>query len=197
MNIFSSAKFSEVFTLCVFTLWLFPIWDHVRASNCGMVSRTPTKFMIALKIQSQTHASLELTEHTTEICVWNILIETNEIWTYASSSLHSKHSNNLCTKRQRHFSTTTWMARCMCMYTLKIEVHTCKHVNNYDHNLCLHNHEETNAANMGKRNTWFFQICLFHMYSALSRALTKKVCKRYAGSGLPQGRFQRATSTPP
>ena len=72
------------------------------------------------------------------------------LWHLSSSSVPSRHSTVLCAKTQKHFGTMASMTRCICMRTLKTEPHTCRHGNNYAHNLCMPNHKETNAAKMVK-----------------------------------------------
>ena len=48
-------------------------------------------------------------------------------------------------QRDRTFGPMSSMTRCICMRTLKTELHTCRHSNNYAHNLCFPNHKETNG----------------------------------------------------
>ena len=91
--------------------------------------------------------------------------------TFVSSSVLKRHSIDLCTKRQKHFGTMASMTRCICMGTLKTEPCTCRHGNNYAHNLCMPNHKETNAAKMAKK-TIFAKFCHFRSYSALNSVLT-------------------------
>ena len=93
--------------------------------------------------------------------------------TFASSSVPSRHSIDLCTKRQKHSGTMASMTRCICMRTLKTEPHTCKHGNNYAHNLCMPNHKEINATKMVEKPD-FAKFCHFRSYLALNSVLIWK-----------------------
>ena len=112
--------------------------------------------------------------------------ESNEIWrrwaalpcsfpivpsgTFASSSVPSRHSIDLCAKRQKHFGTMASMTRCTCIRSIKTEPRTRRHGNNYAHNLCMPNQKETNAAKMVK-NPIFAKFCHFRSYSAVNSVL--------------------------
>ena len=73
----------------------------------------------------------------------------------------------------------TCVARCMCMRTLKVELHTCRH-SNYIHNHCLPNHKETNVAKPVK-NWISTKFGHFQSYSALNSGLTTQNKELSAG----------------